>query len=287
MSLTTLTAVKNHLEIADTSEDTVLSQLIRGCSAAVRNYTKQYLGGLVASISVASAAVITAPGHGLQTGNTVYLGGTDCSPTLDGLRVVTRLTEDTFSVPITTTVAGTKGYWAVQYTEFYGGDGTQKLKLKQRPVISVDSLYYDQTAYYGTGTDPFNSSTLLVEGTDYVLKRDNASQTEVSLSGHVYGIGRVWTRPTGHPYGMVSQWPGDALGNIKITYKAGWFPIRDDLQLACNQFVSLVRAMKNQGAGLKSEQYDYYRYELQPMLEQDQQMGGIRQLLSPYRKWVW
>lgn len=282
MSLTTLAELKAHLGIAstDTSEDTTLSQILRGVSSAVRKYKQQYIGGVITSNSVAAATVVTAPGHGLETGNTIVVSGSNSTPTIDGSRVVTRLTADTFSIPVTVTVAGTSGAWKKQYTEYYGGNGKKVFQLNQRPVSSITSLYYDSTAYFGTGSDPFNSSTLLTEGTDYVLVRENANESEVSLKGWVAGINRIWYRPHGHAIGQLSDTPGMSLGNIKVTYIAGWTNIPDDWQLAVHQWCAIMRRIAPIGQGVVSEHYDDYQYTLDPAADRDNMLGGVRQLLG-------
>ena len=60
----------------------------------------------------ATAAIVTCgAAHGLRTGDTVTIGGTDSTPVIDGDQVVTVLTGRTFSVPVATTVVGSAGYF--------------------------------------------------------------------------------------------------------------------------------------------------------------------------------
>jgi len=62
------------------------------------------------AISIATAAVVTSGvAHGLRTGDTVTLANTNSTPDINGDRIVTVLTARSFSVPVTTTVAGTVG----------------------------------------------------------------------------------------------------------------------------------------------------------------------------------
>ncbi len=69
-----------------------------------------------ATISAAAAAVFTSVAHGLTTGNIVLISGTNCTPVIAGNYSVTVLTADTFSVPVTTTIAGTSGTWTYDTT---------------------------------------------------------------------------------------------------------------------------------------------------------------------------
>ena len=68
---------------------------------------------LIESISLASPAVVTSTGHGLSTGDVIQIIDTDSTPILDGERTVTRINDDTFSVGVNTTGAGTAdtGSW--------------------------------------------------------------------------------------------------------------------------------------------------------------------------------
>jgi len=64
----------------------------------------------ITDISVANPTVITAAGHGLQTGQEVTIAGsTGGTPTVNGSRIVTVVDEDTFTIPVNVSVAGTGG----------------------------------------------------------------------------------------------------------------------------------------------------------------------------------
>lgn len=70
------------------------------------------LTGTISAISLASPGVATCVGHGLVTGDRVYIHSTNSTPVLDGERTVTRINDDTFSVGVNTTGAGTTGRWS-------------------------------------------------------------------------------------------------------------------------------------------------------------------------------
>lgn len=64
----------------------------------------------ISSITVASPTVITTVlPHGRVSGETVLIIGSDSTPTVNGARVVTVLSETTFSIPVAVTVVGTTG----------------------------------------------------------------------------------------------------------------------------------------------------------------------------------
>jgi hypothetical protein len=70
--------------------------------------------GSVSSISAASNALVTtSAAHGMQSGDKVVLAGTNSIPQLVGEYTVTVASPTTFTIPVTTTVAGTAaGTWA-------------------------------------------------------------------------------------------------------------------------------------------------------------------------------
>lgn len=69
------------------------------------------LAGTITAISAATSAVITSTAHGLTSGK-VIITGSDSTPTIDGTHEITVIDEDSFSIAITTTVAGTSASWA-------------------------------------------------------------------------------------------------------------------------------------------------------------------------------
>ena len=76
---------------------------------------------------------------------------------------------------------------------------------------------------------------------------------------------------------------GDALGNIKVTYTAGWMPVQDHHRQAVCEWVNVIR----RGPGMLTQNYDYYSYTLDPAADRDNSLGGVRQLLGDVKKWVW
>lgn len=73
--------------------------------------------------------VVTSVAHGLTTGQTIFIIGSNSTPTIDGLRIVTVLSADTFSVPVDVTVAGTTGTW------FYGAVALSDLALSRNRMF--------------------------------------------------------------------------------------------------------------------------------------------------------
>lgn len=63
--------------------------------------------------SMANPTVVTSAAHGLTSGNQILISGSNSTPSVDGIRTVTVLDPDTFSVPVTVTIAGTRGGWVL------------------------------------------------------------------------------------------------------------------------------------------------------------------------------
>lgn len=277
MALATLSQIRQHLLIAsgDTSQDTALTQWLSQVSTAIRSHLGgQYVGGVIQAATAANPTVITCAGHGLETGDSITIAHSNTTPTIDGARTVTRLTDDTFTVPVTVTVAGTAGTFARSYTEYYDGTGQREFQLAQRPVLSITSLYEDPSAARGQATDAFAASTLLTAGTDYSFS---------GLTGWVTRLNGVWTRPTYRDAGMLVGYPGSSNGSIKVTYVAGYVTIPADIVLACCQMVAECRRTAPAGAALQSESFYGYSYSLQSGADAVEQLTSAKRLLAKYK----
>ncbi len=288
MALTTLAAVKTHLGLSDTGEDVPLSQWIAGASAAIRRHVDDYLYGAIGQISSGSAAIVTSPGHGLETGATITIAGSDSVPTIDGPRSITVLDDQTFSIPVAITTPGTRGVFSRTYTEFCGGNGTSELRLMHIPVQSVQGVWLDPSGYFGDPTNAFAADTELTQGIDYALWRDDAADSGVSHRGALVRIdGAVWPRPSARVAGLLASAPGTAYGNIKVVYTAGYLHIPPEAQLAANQLVAQIRKGALDGGSLHSERYDYYSYERLTPADEAQLLSSVSSLLRRYKKWTW
>lgn len=286
MSLTTLDNLKTTLGISGSSEDAALTLWLRQAVSIIRDYRHMYLGGMISANTVDDPTVITSIGHGLDTGDIITIVGSNCSPTIDGEQVVTRIDEDTFSVPVDVVDDGTTGYYARTYTHYFAGNGWRELPLRELPVQSVASVYLDNAAYFGDVAGAFGSSTLLTAGTDYTLKRDG-SGPEASKSGLLVRIGGVWDAlRTGAP-GMLGVAESPGVGNVKVTYLAGYKYLPARFQAAANQLVTIMRKGSQQGGPIQSETFDYYSYSLSSATPGDgSEFSSIKQLLMQGRELV-
>lgn len=182
---------------------------------------------------------------------------------------------------------------SASYTEYYDGNGTPNVILRQRPVTTLTSVYLDPTGYYGRGPSAFAASTLLTDGQDYVLKLEGGARGNsglvIRLGGGTGGWDRDWDYPASGRRGTLSArfppaWtPG--YGNLKITFTAGYLVVPADLQDAANMLAAWIRTSGPIGAALTSEQIGRYSYQLasrDAALSTD--LAGIKTILTSYRE---
>ncbi len=62
----------------------------------------------ITAIAATNPGQVTSVAHGLTTGDTVYIVGSNSTPTIDGARVVTVTSVDVFTVPVNVVTAGTR-----------------------------------------------------------------------------------------------------------------------------------------------------------------------------------
>lgn len=274
MSLVLLSSVKSNLGIADTAQDAKLTGLIRAAGAIIRNYLNKYIGGLIASNTLANPTVVTSIGHGLVTGDTVVIGGSNCTPTIDGSRVITRLSDDTFSVPVNVTGAGTAGYYAKTLTQFYCGTGQAVLILSENPVLSLTSVYLDNAAYFGDAAGAFASDTLLEIGTGFAL--DKPRGFLVNLPGR-------WPNVNERVAHLLASGVRDGIGNVKVTWTPGYAEgVPYDISQAASQLVCELLQSAESGGGMQSESLDYYSYSRASGAEQAAMLSSVKGMLANY-----
>lgn len=291
MAWTSLSSAKLALGIAstDTSQDARLGQFISEGHHILLSEVQQNIGEVIEAISVASPTVLTVRGHRLQTGDTINISGSNGTPSIDGQQTVTVIDQDTITVPVAVTVAGTAGWLNYVFqNEYYCTNGTKMIYLRQRPVLSVQSLYYDPNGYFGTPQSPatpFDSSTLMVPGTDYALFVD--TDQGISERGWIARIQGYWPKPNERIRGILVSMPGWSVGNLKISYTAGRKFLPLDLQRASNLMVAISRSTAKLGLPTSAESLDYYSYTLAGQKEVMDMIGSIQRILANYKEWRW
>lgn len=85
--------------------------------------------------------VTTATAHGLATGQTITISGSNSTPSLNGAQVVTVISPTTFSVPVNVSVAGTAGTFATQNITVMIGEPVNAVYTASVKVDASNSAY--------------------------------------------------------------------------------------------------------------------------------------------------
>ena len=154
--------------------------------------------------AIATYALVTLPGHGLEDGRTASILLTDSTPVINGSQVVNVLTEDIFEVPIATTVAGTAATGTLQ-SEVGTDSQPQHVSYYCAPDIAIVSISLASPGVITT-TTPHN----LVSG-DRVYLSDTDSTP--ALNG-----GRVVTVLSSTTFEVGVDTTGAGTANTGIVY---------------------------------------------------------------------
>lgn len=175
-------------------------------------------------------------------------------------------------------------------TEYLTGTGKRSLILRQRPVLSVVSVYEDFNGHFGTSPGSFSSSKLLISGRDYMLDIDTNGTS--SSSGILYRINSNWLE-LGREFvpGKLTPETGPAYGNIKVTYTHGYSPVPDDIIFATCMVASYMKRNIGIGGDIKSEKLGDYSYTLGgnglDSRSSVPEMASAMAILSRYRECAW
>jgi hypothetical protein len=85
--------------------------------------------------------VTTATPHGLQSGQTIVISGSNSTPSINGAQVVTVISSTTFSVPVNVTVAGTTGSFATSNITILIGEPVNAVYTASVKVDASNSAY--------------------------------------------------------------------------------------------------------------------------------------------------
>lgn len=173
-----------------------------------------------------------------------------------------------------------------QYTEYYDGNNSTKLPLRQVPVVSVSSVNVDPQGYYGQNANGFGSTTLLVAGQDYYVQYDNFDGT--SMSGILVRIGTVWPGGIQRKVSTLTAARTFGQGNIKVSYSAGYKVVPADVQQAIFEACKELRFRRKQFGPITSEHLGEYGYA-SSLLPIDYRMalmrvGSMEQIVARYRR---
>lgn len=146
-------------------------------------------------------------------------------------------------------------------TEYYNGTGTQNLMLRARPVFTTPTprVWVDYNGDYDAPTNAFADSTEITYGNIsngfcVAVDQDNGS----SRSGVLVRTGNYWPKPTVRSWGLLTPYLGQAAGNIKVEYTAGYTvdTTPSQVRFACVTLVAKMRSLLPEGMEIGSESYE-------------------------------
>lgn len=190
---------------------------------------------------------------------------------------------------VTTYINKWLGYTVEQTTgivEFPEANSNDLIRLRAPPVTftGLTSIYYDPAARFGRGANDFAATTLLTEGTDYVLRVDQPDGV-TSLCGLVQRINGVWPGRYSRSAGRLSRALEPHRGHIKVTYDGGWATVPGDIALAANLLIIRTIMMGPKGQALISESYAGYSWSaMSPPTGNSLMTNEIIGLLLPYQR---
>jgi hypothetical protein len=142
---------------------------------------------------------------------------------------------------------------AADYTEYYSGDNSPFLLLRQFPVNSITAIYYDNAAYFGDAPGAFDTSTLLTSGVDYSLMDGLNGK---GGQGIVRRVGSIWYGRPSRRVGTVENLQPIDMGNIKVVYNAGYTIIPAAILMGVNMLISQLVMQASAGGGASSMSYE-------------------------------
>lgn len=198
-------------------------------------WPKDWAGGAIPFLWLAGAAMSLITLNNLKT----FLG-------------ITTASEDATLGPVVAAVdAAVKKYLGrtlerAARVDYFCGNGRPRLYLRESPLAELGYVRVDQGGYYGQGVgSPFGTETQLTLGSDFVY--ESVLQDETNR-GCLIHLGAGW--PCG-------------VGNIKVSYTAGYTTIPSDVVLACYSLATVLRAGREDGGvPMQSENLGDYSYQL-------------------------
>ena len=104
-------------------------------STAAKTSIEKFLLKRISTVSVANPTVITSVGHGLNTGDSIYISGVTGGTSINGTYTVTKLTNDTFTITVNVTTAPTAAQLASAHFSFIPYSDTSPSDASKRDRI--------------------------------------------------------------------------------------------------------------------------------------------------------
>jgi hypothetical protein len=222
----TLSAVKSEIGIAasNTGDDADLLRVIRQVVARIRQRTDRGIGWVTDSIVQDGAAVrLRVIGHGWRTGQVVKIAGSNCGPTIDGEKTITRVDEDHITIPSITLGTVPENAFATLHpkqTKEISAISSVRAWVPEQltPFLSINEIH-DRAP-----TDAWE----LVSAIDYELQDDPT----VSKAVQIIRFTGAFLRAVKYPRGQYGLRERSRVTTIKISVWAGAPVIPDEVVMA-------------------------------------------------------
>jgi hypothetical protein len=169
---------------------------------------------------------------------------------------------------------------STEYIEYYSGDDSPFLLLRQYPVTAVSLICVDDSGYFGAAPNGFDSSLNLVNGVDYALMSGAGG---VGSTGMIRRIGTTWHRIPSRALGVIQNLPGVPNGNIKVQYTAGFVIVPPAITMAVNAAVLKQLSAATVGGGVSQMNYEDASISFLPPTDVARLFGSIESTLANYR----
>lgn len=290
-NLTTLADLKTMFGITTTAEDTLLNLLIPQVSALIikslkrafvlasnaANPITQYLNGDGDEWLILSEWPVQAP---ILTGDTEQ-----------NSNIVTNLSSTNYLFAGQSVIGpGIPSGAMIQSV------GVNQVTLTQAATAMATgvslrfglAVWEDSLGAWGSGDNAFASTSQLVEGQDFALRRDQVDGS--SDSAMVCRLNNIWGNLWQREALALSSHLIPGQGNIKVTYWAGYDSLPPDLELACIKSIAKARNNRLYGEALASQSYSdkvaNYAYTLAnlPDVKFGLLSGEVGAILANYRR---
>jgi hypothetical protein len=173
-------------------------------------------------------------------------------------------------------------------TEYLSPSWTPTVSVKETPVESITSIYYDLGARGGQNAADFATATLQTLGDDYYLFRDRAGDN-YSDSGLIYRVGGVWQGWQDRPVGLLGYRKVPAVNCLKVTYAGGYGnAVRPPVELlnAIHEAATLIRKAAREGRLAMSQSGEGESVSYAGMDIDIRRLGGVQSVIGMYRRVV-
>ena len=166
------------------------------------------------------------------------------------------------------------------YIEYYSGDDSPFLLLRQYPVTAVALVCVDDAGYFGARSGGFDTSLNLVNGVGYALMSGAGG---MGSTGMLRRIGTTWHRIPSRACGVIQNLPGIPSGNIKVQYTAGFVVIPAAITMAVNAAVLKQALMAAAGGAASQVGYEDASVSFLSPSDAARLFGSIESTLANYR----